>query len=112
MFIWHHIASVIIFFMVMGAFAISLYFAHLEFMAERKSPVDYSNKKFTAKFLGMEFSSSMIGLSILVISFAFFMAYLKWVYPIKSTQMDSSIDTRTLAAPASASGASTNGHGG
>jgi hypothetical protein len=103
MFIWHHIASVVIFFIVASAFVISLYFAYLEFIRERELPTAANGKIFTAKFLGMEFSSSMIGLSILIVSFAFFMTYLKWVYPITGTPMES-----VPSVPAPASSATTN----
>jgi hypothetical protein len=100
MFIWHHIASVIIFFIVTSAFVISLYFAYLEFVRERESPTGTNEKIFSAKFLGMEFSSSMIGLSILIVSFAFFMTYLKWVYPITGTTIESA---PSIPQPASSS---------
>jgi hypothetical protein len=81
-FVWHHVASVLIFLVVISAFIAAMYFAYLEFMREDHTTTDPEATIFTAKFLGMEFNSSMIGLSILVMSFAFFLAYLKWVYPI------------------------------
>jgi hypothetical protein len=98
-FIWHHIASVVIFFVVIGAFVLSMYFAYLEFIREGVSPTDPEHPKLTAKFLGMEFSSSMIGLSILVVSFAFFMAYVSIVYPIKGMDTDSAAQAQNNQKP-------------
>lgn len=81
-FAWHHIASMLIFLAVLSGFVVSMYFAYVEFMRDRQAQAAPGADVFKAKFLGMEFNSSMIGLSILAMSFAFFLAYLKWVYPI------------------------------
>jgi len=83
-YMWHHIASVIIFFVVVATFVLAVYLAYLEFSHGKSLTTENASSLINAKFFGMEFSSSLIGLSILIMAFAFFMAYLVWVYPITS----------------------------
>jgi len=84
-FAWHYVSSVIIFFFVMAIIAMGLYFSYMQFRestrSNRKTEIAPSTMKLGQA--GVEISSSVIGLLILVVSLAFFYLYLGTVYPVK-----------------------------
>ncbi|RDI98927.1 hypothetical protein DVT68_10550 [Dyella solisilvae] len=110
--IWHHVASMMIFFVVTGAFIIALYLAYLQFVREGQGVAPAVDgqpdpRRFVAKFFGMEFDSSGVGLSVLVMAFAFFLAYLAWVYPVTQLEVTNPSGPPTGKVPASAASAAT-----
>jgi hypothetical protein len=55
----------------------------------------------TAEPQKITFTSSVSGLAILVISFAFFFSYIKFVYPVEATDVVKNHDPKTIPVPAS-----------
>ena len=103
-YVWQYRASILIFFLVVALVFAGIYFAWIQFQATlhvaksiSKTPQEPSGspeseavadppKAEASEFRfgkdGIVIQSSFIGLIILAISFAFFILYLKYVYPI------------------------------
>lgn len=83
-FMWNHISSVVIFFTVLIVIFAGLYFSYLQFQNSILPNKDKDTSASTVKLGtgGLEVSSSIIGLLILVISLAFLYLYLDNVYPV------------------------------
>ncbi len=92
---WQFISSIVIFFMVMIIAFTGVYFSYLQFTnggrkwlkkrgksTEQPAPVDPTPTTFKAGATGVEVTSNVIGVVILVISIAFLYLYLVHVYPI------------------------------
>ena len=84
---WNHVSSVIIFFFVMAIITMGLYFSYIQF---RESIHTAQNKDLSPSTMkigqsGVEISSSIVGLLILIVSLAFFYLYLENVYPVQIT---------------------------
>lgn len=82
---WNHYSSVIIFFFVMTIMSLGLYFSYMQFRdsvgSQTKSEIAPSTVKLGHG--GIEISSSVIGLLVLMVSLAFFYLYLENVYPVR-----------------------------
>jgi uncharacterized membrane protein YukC len=86
------IMTVAIFFIVSVLVLGGFYLSYLQFKAdERNQDNDSQNPKATFKISksGIEFSSSVIGLIVLFMSFMFFHLYVKDVYSIKTNAINS-----------------------
>ena len=83
-FLWSHISSILIFFIVLIVIGCGLYFSYLQFSLALRRPQQIENSTTNMKIGkdGIEISSSIIGLLILMISVVFFYLYLRYVYPI------------------------------
>lgn len=74
---WHHRASQVIFFLVIGIVALGMGMSYLHFTRG-----DSSDTKIEIGATGVAFSSQLVGLLVLFISLLFFYLYLVTVYPI------------------------------
>jgi hypothetical protein len=79
---WHHYTSYVIFIFVLLLVTSGVVFSALQFMAQNKQPSNVSKLKISKE--GIEASSSVMGIVILVISLGFFFLYLHFVYTIKT----------------------------
>ena len=88
-FAWQLFSSRIIFWGVLSLVALGMYFASVQFQRglRRKpsatTPEDVT--EFAASLAGVKVRSPVLGVLILVISFAFFYLYLQFVYPVTTT---------------------------
>ena len=88
-FAWQLFSSRIIFWGVLSLVALGMYFAAVQFQRglRRKpsatTPEDVT--EFAASLAGVKVRSPVLGVLILVISFAFFYLYLRFVYPVTTT---------------------------
>jgi uncharacterized membrane protein (DUF485 family) len=75
---WQHVSGVISFFVVMAIILAGVYMSYLEFTKNRDAVT-------TLKFgqTGVELSSPVIGVIVLLISFLFTTVYLEKVYPVR-----------------------------
>ena len=86
---WNHRSSVLIFFFVMAIISMGLYFSYMQFRESGKGAGNLPLPESTMKIGqgGVEISSSIIGLLILVVSLGFFYLYLENVYPVQTSPL-------------------------
>lgn len=94
-FSWQLFSSRIIFGVVIAIVAVGLFFSWMQFRAELHPDNDDASatpetgrrlhSEISVSKEGIKFSSSVLGLMILVVSLAFFYLYLVYVYPIRDT---------------------------
>lgn len=88
-FAWQLFSSRIIFWAVLSLVALGMYFAAKQFQHGLRTASLKTNEsdvtEFAASLAGVKVRSPVLGVIILVISFAFFYLYLRFVYPIEPT---------------------------
>jgi hypothetical protein len=86
-FAWQLFSSRIIFWVVISLVAIGIYFAARQFALGLRAAgaPDAEATELTASLGGVRVRSPVLGVIILVISFAFFYLYLQFVYPMNTT---------------------------
>ena len=88
-FAWQLFSSRIIFWVVLSLVATGMYFAAVQFQRglRRRRPAASGEEvtEIAASLTGVKVRSPILGVLILVISFAFFYLYLQFVYPITTT---------------------------
>ena len=87
-FAWQLFSSRIIFWVVLSLVALGMYFAAKQFQVGlRRSHAAGAAEvtEFAASLSGVKVRSPVLGVVILVISFAFFYLYLRFVYPVDTT---------------------------
>jgi hypothetical protein len=88
-FAWQLFSSRIIFWAVLSLVAAGMYFAAVQFQRglRRRRPAAGGEEvtEIAASLTGVKVRSPILGVLILVISFAFFYLYLQFVYPITTT---------------------------
>jgi hypothetical protein len=82
---WQLLSSRIIFVVVLSLVGIGIYFAWVQFYADRRSEAPPVITEISAGKEGLRVSSPVLGVIILVISLLFFYLYLAFVYPISQT---------------------------
>lgn len=87
---WQLVTSVVIFLAVLVLVAVGVYFSSVQFArsfkppaAQGQPPAEAPVTQIKANWQGIEASSSVLGVIILVISLGFFYLYLVYVYPIQ-----------------------------
>ena len=88
-FAWQLFSSRIIFWVVLSLVGLGMYFAAKQFQHGLRTGFGKANEsdvtEFAASLAGVRVRSPVLGVIILVISFAFFYLYLRVVYPIEGT---------------------------
>lgn len=89
---WQHYSGIGVFFLVIFLVLGGFYLSFLQFKRDKKTGQS-SGATFEAGKSGVKFSSSVIGLVILFMSFGFFYLYIQEVYTIKPITLESSSKT-------------------
>ncbi|MBI2994123.1 MAG: hypothetical protein HYY48_08115 [Gammaproteobacteria bacterium] len=76
---WHYWSSIFIFLMVVVLITFAMRMAYLEFRAGANETTTFKISRD-----GLEISSTVIGLIVLIVSLGFFYLYLSEVYPVKA----------------------------
>ena len=88
-FAWQLFSSRVIFWVVLSLVGLGMYFAAKQFQHGLRTAFGKTNEsdvtEFAASLAGVRVRSPVLGVIILVISFAFFYLYLRFVYPIEAT---------------------------
>jgi hypothetical protein len=89
-FAWQHVASIVIFFVVMVIVITGLVLSIMHFYKDLKKR-NPASTELEVNMQGIKITSSIVGLLILALSTAFFYLYLIYVFPIKEINIDMSI---------------------
>lgn len=88
---WSHVASIIIFYLVIFLVLVGVLFSWLQFKA---AAFKSESEEIDASMQGVKVKSSVLGVIILVLSMGFFYLYLVYVYPVNIVRQVSTVESQ------------------